>query len=222
MELSQAIKSRKSIRNFKPDPVPKKVLTQLLELAQRAPSGMNTQSWEFYILGGKVLDEIKQAAVEQVSSGAQPRPDLPAQAPTGVYRQRQIALAVELFRLMDITREDKEKRNEWVKKGYRLYDAPAGIIIAVDESAPSPFSMFDVGLVTQTIALAALEFNLGTCIQLQAIDYPDVVRKIAGIPESKKLVIGIAIGYPDWDFPANKVVSERESLENVATWCGLD
>ncbi|MFC1994683.1 nitroreductase [Chloroflexota bacterium] len=222
MELSQAIKSRKSIRGFKADPVPKKVLTQLLELAQRAPSGQNTQSWEFYVLGGKVLDEIKQAAMEQVSSGAQQRPDLPAQAPTGVYRQRQIALAVGLFHLMDITREDKEKRNEWGKKGYRFYDAPVGIVIAVDESAPSPFFMFDVGIVTHTIALVALEFGLGTCILGQAIGYPDMVRKIAGIPESKKLVIGIAIGYPDWDFPANKVVSEREPLENVVTWCGLD
>jgi ABC-type amino acid transport system permease subunit len=58
------------------------------------------------------------------------------------------------------------------------------------------------------------------------LDYPDVVRQIAGIPQSKKLAIAIAIaiaiGYPDWDFLANKLQTTGEPLENIVTWQGVD
>ena len=86
----------------------------------------------------------------------------------------------------------------------------------------SYWRVIDVGSLVQTICLAALEFGLGTCIAGQVIQYPDVVRKYAGIPESKRMVIGLTIGYPDWDHPANKLESTRDPLENVVTWCGFD
>ena len=87
-----------------------------------------------------------------------------------------------------------------------------------DEEAPEPRSTFDAGLVTQTIALAALHFGLGTCIMQAPVLYPDAVRRVAGIPESKRLYIWIAIGYPDWDYPANKLRSSRETLRALVTW----
>jgi len=78
----------------------------------------------------------------------------------------------------------------------------------------------DIGALMQTICLAALHHGLGTCIEDQGTMFPDVVRKFTGMPDSKRIVISIAIGYPDWDFPANKLESRREPLENVVTWCG--
>ena len=69
----------------------------------------------------------------------------------------------------------------------------------------------DIGAVMQTICLAALHYGLGTCIEDQGVMYPAVLRKFAGIPESRRIIISIAVGYPDWDFPANKVESARES-----------
>jgi nitroreductase len=81
--------------------------------------------------------------------------------------------------------------------------------------------MFDLGAVTQTICLAALSHGLGTCIEGQGVMFPRVIRKHTGLPESKKIIIGIAIGYPDPEFPANRLESAREPLETVATWHGF-
>ncbi len=60
MEVTAAIRSRHSVRAYKPDPVPRKVLEELLEVCIRAPSWANSQPWEFAILGGKVIEEVKK------------------------------------------------------------------------------------------------------------------------------------------------------------------
>ena len=222
MELIEAIKSRKSIRGYKTTPVPKEVLTEILEVATRAPSGMNTQPWEFTVLGGKVLDDLRQALEEQFRAGAAPDADLPIEAFTGVYRKRQVEVGIALYQLMGIGREDTEKKNQWFLKLLRAFDAPNLIIVSMDEEISGTFlSMFGLGTVAQTIALAAVNHGLGTCINGMVVSYSKVVRQIAGIPESKKLVIGIAIGYPDWDFPANKLQSTREPLDNIVAWRGV-
>ncbi len=221
MDISEAIRSRKSIRGYKTDSVPKELLKEILEIATRAPSGMNTQPWEITVVAGEVIEKIKQAAIEKFSAGeAPPQPKVIRGAYTGTYRERQVAIGVQLFQLMGIAREDAEKRTEWTKRGFRFFDAPAAIIISTDESL-GPAAQFDVGAIAQTIALIALSYGLGTCIQGQGIMYHDAIRKFTGIPESKDIIISIAIGYPDWDFPANEVQSTREPLENVVAWCGL-
>jgi len=220
LDLIEAIKSRKSIRGYKTDPVTRNVLEEILEIANRAPSSMNTQPWEYTVVAGEVLEKIKQANVEKFSSGEIPQPEVARGGYADQYRERQVAIGVQLFQLMNIAREDKEKRTEWMKRGFRFFDAPAIIIISMDQSL-SEVQQFDIGTVTQTIALVALNYGLGTCIQGQGIMYPDMVKKITGIPESKRIIICLTIGYPDWDFPANKVASEREPVKNIITWCGL-
>jgi len=129
---------------------------------------------------------------------------------------------VQLFKLMNIAREDKEKRVEWLERGFRFFDAPAAIIIMIDRVLKEMQPYLDIGSVMQTICLAAMNYNLGTCIEDQAIQYPDEVRRILGIPESKLMVISVAIGYPNRDFPANKVQSKREPIENITGWYGFD
>jgi nitroreductase len=221
LDLIEAIKTRKSIRGYKPDPVPKNVLEEILEIAIRAPSSMNTQPWEFTVIAGDVMEKIKQANIEKFSAGEMPHMDVPrGENYTDKYRERQVALAVQLFKLMGIAREDKEKRTEWMGKGFRFFDAPAAIIISMDKSVGSG-GEFDSGTISQTIALTALNYGLGTCIQGQGIMYPDAVRTFTGIPESKLIVICLTIGYPDWDFPANKVQAEREPSENITAWYGM-
>lgn len=220
MDLVEAIKSRKSIRGYKPNPVPKEVLKEILEIASRAPSSVNTQPWEFTVIAGEVLEKIKQTNVEKFNSGESPQQNVRGYAYTGQYRDRQVAIAVQLFQLMNIAREDRDKRTEWLRRGFRFFDAPAAIIISIDESL-SETAQFDIGAISQTIALAALNHELGTCIQGAGIMYPEIIRKLTGIPESKRICICLTIGYPDWDFPANKVHSDREPIENITTWCGI-
>ncbi len=221
MDVIEAIKSRKSIRGYKSDPVSKEVLKEILETATRAPSGMNTQPWEMTIVAGEVLENIKKTTIEKFNAGeAPPQSKVLRGAYSSIYRERQVAIGVQLFQLMGIAREDGEKRAEWMKRGFRFFDAPAVIIVSTDESL-GPAAQFDVGTLAQSIALVALKHGLGTCIQGQGIMYHDVIRSFTSIPESKDIIISIAIGYPDWDFPANKVQSAREPLESVVNWCGL-
>jgi nitroreductase len=224
VNIIEAIRTRKSIRDFTIDPVPQHILKKIIEVASRAPSAENSQPWEFTVVAGKILDTIRKANIEKLKSKAPLHPDLPAKGlpRDSVYRRRQIEIAKQLFALMDILREDLEKRDRWMELGFRYFNAPAAIIISMDRSLNYPRPIFDIGSVTQTICLAALHYDLGTCIANQGISYPEVLHEFAKIPESKRIVISIAIGYPNWDFPANKVVSKREPVENIIRWIGLE
>ena len=224
MDVIEAVKARKSIRGYKPDPVPKEVLEQILEVASRAPSAMNTQPWEFTVLAGEVLENVRRSNVELVNSGVPPNPehvvvDWPKES---IYRQRQVDLAKQLFQLMDISREDKEKRAKWTERGFRYFDAPAMIIVSTDRCLSEAGPLIDIGALMQTICLTALHFGLGSCIEDQGVAYPEVLRKYAQIQESKRVIMAIAIGYPDWDFPANELQTEREPVGNLTRWLGFD
>lgn len=222
MDVLEAIKERKSIRKFKPDTVSKDILEKIIEAAVRAPSAENTQPWEFVVLTGDVLEKIKNACVDKVRSLTFPPQEMErllVERPKGsIFRERQIEIAKQLFRLMKIEREDKKKRAEWLERGFRYFDAPVAIIITADQSLPVPGTFFDIGAVTQTLCLSALRFGLHTCVENQGVTYADVIREFADIPMSKQLIISIAIGYPDWDFPANQVKSTREAIGNTVTW----
>lgn len=224
MELIEAISLRKSIRGYLSKPVPKETLSRILELAIKAPSNDNAQPWGFAILGGKALDDLRKAVEEQFLAGTAPHPDIPVPIFIEVYRSRQIELAKSIFQLMNIAREDREKRREWLRKMARFFDAPNVIIITLDDLGKQDsvyYFMFSIGMLTQNIALAAVNFGLGTCVDLAAALYPDVVKGLLGISESKKIAAILTIGYPDWEFPANKVQTTREPLANIATWHGI-
>ena len=222
MELLEAIKTRKSIRNYKPTAIPKETLEEILSIASRAPSALNTQPWEIFVIAGEVLENIKKGNVEKLAAGVMPQSEVPEPKFEGEYRRRQVELAIQIFQFMGIAREDREKRADWMARGFRFFDAPAAFIICMDKSLGDTYSRYDLGSITQTICLTALHYGLGTCIHGQGVMYPDVLRKYAGIPDSKRITESISIGYPDWDFPANKLESTREPLENFVTWRGFD
>ncbi|MEA3470993.1 MAG: nitroreductase [Thermodesulfobacteriota bacterium] len=223
MDIQTAMRTRKSIRKYKPDLVSKELLREVLEIATRAPSAMNTQPWEFTVITGEVLENIKRANVEKLNAGAPMQPEhlVVGWPQDSIYRQRQVELGKEIFKLMNIPREDKAKREKWMERGFRYFDAPAAIIITADRSLTEDGPLLDIGAVIQTICLAALVFGLGTCIEDQGVLYPEVVREYTGMPDSKRLIISIAIGYPDWDFPANNLESTREQIDKITTWCGF-
>jgi nitroreductase len=222
VNVIDALKFRKSIRGFKKDQVPKQLIHKVLEAAVRAPSGLNTQPWEFIVASGKTLDNIREECTKLFNEGAIPTYTFLHKPFEGVYRQRQVELGLELYRLMGIAREDKEKRKQWTLHGLRFFEAPCQIIIYTDKELEHPLDMIGIGSVCQSICLAALEYGLGTCIADQGIWYEQVWRKYANMPESKRLVEGISIGYPNDNFPANKLISKREAVDTITTWLGFD
>jgi nitroreductase len=227
MEIVEAIHHRKSIRAFKPNSVPQEILKEVMELAVRAPSWANTQPWEFAVVSGTKLEEIRQAFVERVEEPRNPDIPGPREFPEP-YDTRRRVLGRKVLELKGISREDKEKRRWWQLQGLRLFEAPCVIYIYIDRSfylqgdGLNIWPVFDCGLVAENIMLLATKYGLGTIPQIQAVDYPAVLRKVLGIQDSKLIVLGIAVGYPDWDDPVNQLCSEREPLDNISTWLGFD
>jgi nitroreductase len=220
LDVIEAIKTRRSIRGFKKDPVSKETVNKILEAAIRTPSGMNTQPWEFVVASGKALDQIREECGKLFNESAFPTNDMLRQPFEGIFKKRQVDLAVEIFKLMGIAREDKEARKVWMSRGFRCFDAPCEIIVCAEKEMHYHLDLLGLGAVVQSICLAAMEFGLGTCIADQAIMYDNVWRKHANIPESKRLIAGISIGYPDPGFPANKLISAREPVDSLTTWLG--
>jgi nitroreductase len=226
MDVVEAISSRKSIRAYRPDPVPREVLSEIMELSLRAPSWGNTQPWQFAIVTGKKLAEIRRAFTEQAEDAGNTDIPMPPGFPEP-YITRYRALGRKVFVLKGIGREDKDKRKLWLLQGLRLFEAPCAIYIYIDRSlyeqseGLNVWPLFDCGLVAENIMLLAASHGLGTIAQIQAVMYPDVLRRVVGIPDSKLIVLGIAIGYPDWEEPVNQLRSERESLDGLTTWHGF-
>lgn len=222
MDLIEAIKTRKSIRAYKTDPVPAAILREILEMAVHAPSADNSQPWEIVVITGKVLKAVAEANEEALNAGRPPAPDVSHKPYEGIYRARQVEVGKKIFKLMEIPREDKEKRKAWMLRGFRFFDAPVAFILTADESLDPTRAASDIGGIAQTICLLAEHYGLGTCISSQGGLYADVVKRITKIPKNKKIYWCISIGYPDWDFPANTIQTAREPLEVNTTWLGFD
>lgn len=222
MDILETVKSRKSIRGFTTQPVPKAVLEEMLTISTRSQSAGNTQPWEITIATGDTLDRIKEENASKLSSGVASNWDFPLSAYEGVYKARYAENTQKLYALLGIAREDKARRTEWQLTNARFFDAPVVIFICVDKGLGDIRCIFDCGALTQTICLLAPNYGLGACAQLASISYPDTIKRITGIPDSKKILIAISIGYPDWNFPGNKHQSSREALNNVTSWCGFD
>jgi nitroreductase len=223
MEFDEVILGRKSIRGYKPDPVPRALIEQILALAMRAPSSMNTQPWNFYVITGEPLDRIRKGNTERNLAGIPHSREFRTGKPfAGIHRERQIGVAKQLFAAMGIARDDAEGRQDWVLRGFRQFDAPVCIIITYDrELADSDDTAFDCGAVATALVNAAWSRGLGAVINSQGIMQSPVVREHAGIAETQVIMKAIALGWPDESFPANAVVSERKSVEEAATFVGF-
>ncbi len=224
MQFDEVMLGRRSIRGYKPDPVPRKLIEEVLMLAMRAPTSMNTQPWHFYVITGEPLNRIRAGNTERMVAGVpQSREFRSGPAFAGVHRERQIGVAKQLFSAMGIARDDKDARQDWVLRGFRQFDAPVCIIITYDRDVDgSDDSPFDCGGVANALVNAAWSRGLGTVINSQGIMQSPVVREHAGIAADQVIMKSIALGWPDHSFPANAVVSERKPIEEAAVFVGFD
>jgi nitroreductase len=220
MDISEAINQRKSIRAYKSDPVPADVLKKILEESIRAPSWANTQPWEFAVATGKPLAEIRKGFLEKGLTSPSPDVARPPEFPKR-YADR-IRVLDKQNRLA--TQKDWDSRRVL---NFEHYGAPAVIYILTQREfyyqsrGLNVWALYDCGAVAENIMLLATRYGLGTIAQAQAVAYPDVLRKAMAIPESTIFLLGIAIGYPDWDNTINQFQTEREPLENITTWHGF-
>jgi nitroreductase len=221
MEVKEAVLSRRSIRAFRPDPVPRVVLEEIMETALWAPSWGNTQPWGFTVVGGQTLERIREEYVKLYEQGVPPAPEL--HMPTEfnqVQTARYKALGKSLFSALGIGREDREKRRAYGREMTSFFRAPCVVYLHLERGF-DPYALMDGGLILQTIALLAVDKGLGTCFLARSVQYPQVVRKHAPIPDDRVLVMGLAIGYPEAGHPANTFPRVRGAPEEFIQWVDL-
>lgn len=224
MHYDDVVLGRRSIRGFKRQAVPKALIRDVIALAIRAPSSLNTQPWNFHVVAGEPLDLIRKGNTERNLAG------VPASRESrshgnyeGVHRERQIDIAKQLFAAMNIERHDQEARKDWVLRGFRQFDAPVSIVVTYDRAIEGgDIGPFDCGGVVNALVNAAWSRGLGCVINSQGIMQSPVVREHAKIPDDQVIMICVAMGYPDDAFPANAVVSRRKSVDEAATFVGFE
>lgn len=219
LSLAEALRQRRSVRGFLDKPVPDEVLRDVFELAQLAPSNCNIQPWKAFVASGETRDELRRRMVEKVSAGVPTAPDFEPNAGKfeGVYRQRQVDCAVELYNNMGIARDDKAGRMWAQLRNFELFDAPHVVFIGMERHF-GPTVALDVGMYIQSLMLAMTAHGLGSCAQGSMRYYPDDVREVFGEPSSTAILLGISFGYEDESVAANRTRVGRAPLGDSVTF----
>jgi nitroreductase len=226
MEIIQSVTQRRSIRAFKPEPVPKAVLSEIMTLALKAPSWCNSQPWEFAAVTGKPLAEIRKRYLEKEKDTPVPDVQQTSFFPE-IYDARAKVAIARSHESRGIQRENKAQRHDWEIQQLTNFGAPCEIYVCLDRSFRhqngdiNVWPIFDCGSAVGFITLLATNYHLGTIIQARSAIFPGVIREILGMPASKLILVGIGIGYPDMEDPVNKFLNEREPLEKLVSWYGF-
>ncbi len=222
MNVDEAILTRRSIRQFKPDPVPRALIEEILQVAVRAPSGTNIQPWKLHVVAGEVRAQLEREVLAHRDTNP---PDQHAEFPRmnkrkEPYQTRMRTLGKEMYTLLGVPKGDQAAN--WLQWGrnYQFFDAPVGLIFTIDKDLDR-MSYVDVGILLQTILLAAKARGLDSCAQGAWNNYWSVTRRVLNIPEDEFIIFGVSIGYADETAPVNTLVSEREPIENFATFHGF-
>jgi nitroreductase len=197
MEILQAIEMRRSIRSFKPDPIPADVMDKILQAASASPSYTNTQPWEVAVVSGKKRDELSAQLLNMARAKAPTSPDLAS--PKGwpaAMDERAREHGARRLNTLGLARDDAAGRERLRLMNFEFYGAPCALFLFMDGSL-GEWSIFDMGLFTQTLILAAHSFGVESCLQASVTGYASEIKKFLGVAESRKLVIGISLGYPD-------------------------
>ncbi len=212
MSLAEALRQRRSVRGYRPDPVPQAVLDEVFGLAQLAPSNCNIQPWKVFVASGAMRDELRSRMVAHVTRGDPVQPDF-EHLPNfeGVYRKRQVDCAVELYNNMGIARDDREGRARASLRNFELFDAPHVAFIGMERQFGVTVAL-DVGMYIQTLMLVMTSFGIGSCAQGSMRYYPQDVRDLFGEPDSTAILCGISFGYEDESVAANRTRVGREPL----------
>ena len=214
MDILEAIQTRHSVRDFLPTPVPKDIVMKIMEAATRSPSGGNGQPWEIFIAGGSTLEKIRQVVLERARN-APPVPVAPPPPPPAFIQERFATVKTERLKLLGLDPADPASFSIFGEWAARLYGAPVVAVICMDKALTSTL---DIGLLVQTICLAALHFNVDTLIATNFVTHPDLLREALGIPETLNIVTGVGLGYANPQAVINTYRAPRRPVEEVVRY----
>ncbi len=209
-DLKQAILERHSTRLFLRQPVPRELLDEAVTLAVHAPSNSNIQPWHMVFASGARRDRLIAALLAAARSGPPNIPPLPES-----FKHFRSELGAQVYGAMGITREDMEGHRAAVLRNWEFFRAPLAGIVCMHKDLDAADAV-SVGMFLQTLLLALTARGLGSCVEVSITGYPEVIRAQLDIPAELSILCGVAIGYPDPDFAANKLhVSSEPIGKNV-------
>lgn len=221
MEITDAIRVRRSIRAFKPEPVPKEVLVKIIETCQWTGSAHGSQPWEFTVVSGDAMKKVKDRLAEMMSSTEPDDVEFPMGMPIPeLYKQRADAFytARENYQWPPGTKDLEQKRNEYSISRAKLFDAPNAIMVYTEKELMVPWELVSIGMMVQSICIDALNYGLGTCVM--GARRPRLIRQLLDIPQSKDILVWICIGYPDYENRVNNFPRPRIPLDSWVRWKG--
>ncbi len=218
MEILQCVKTRHSVRAFTSRRIPKSVMKRILQTASNCPSYTNTQPWEVAVVSGKKKDELKEMLLNLVQEKAPTKSDIPPlkEWPAALDMRAREHGARRLSTL-GITRDNASGREKLALMNFEFYGAPCAVFLSIDGSL-GEYSVFDLGLFTQTLILAAHSLGVESCLQASVIAYAQEIKAFLGIAESNKLVIGISMGYADDKAILNTYKSSKQQPDAFTRW----
>lgn len=214
--VDAAISSRRSVRRFRPDPVERRTVEDILAVASRAPSGTNTQPWHVHVLTGDALASLSRAILAAYDDPAQREQHREEYAyyPTqwvSPYIDRRRKVGWDLYGLLGIGKADKAAMHAQHGRNYVFFDAPVGMIFTIDRVMQQG-SWLDYGMFLQNIMTAARGRGLDTCPQAAFTTFHRVIADRLGLRDDEMVVCGMALGWADPDAPENRLVTEREPV----------
>ena len=224
MEVTEAMKERKSVRAYKPDSVSKDVMKELLEAAILAPTGSNTQPFRFYVVGGDEKKALDEALLKCLDEGESTSNELEVQREGGSEeaQDRMGARRTTLMReVMDILRNNDVPIEVFARGSFHYFGAPVAIFVTMDQSLAES-TLVAVGAAVQNLMLAACDKGLGTCWIGMALMYSRQIRECLGIAESERIITSLALGYPDDEAPINTFKADKDDLDAFVEWVGWE
>ncbi|MBI4283074.1 MAG: nitroreductase [Chloroflexi bacterium] len=220
MELLEGIETRRTWRAFKKTAIPVEVLRKVLRAAGNSPSYTNTQPWEVAVVTGKKKEELRDVLYDLAQSETTANPDIvsPRNWPAELERRAR-EHGARRYQAIGVDRENRQQRNELRLINFEFYGAPCVLFFFLD-SALGEWSVFDSGLFAENVILAAHSVGLGCCLQAALASYPDAVRQFLGIPKTKRLIIGMSMGYPAPEAKINSYHSQKIGLDDFVKWYG--
>ena len=223
--VDEAIRSRRSIRQFLPDEVHRQTIEEILAVASRAPSGTNAQPWRVYVLRGEPRAELSRRilAVYDDPQKLAEHTESYRYYPTdwrSPYLERRRKLGWDLYGLLGIARGDKERMHEQHARNFDFFDAPVGLLFTIDRHLEIG-SFLDYGMFLQSIMVAARARGLDTCPQAAFIRFHRIITAFIGASPDERLVCGMALGYADSDALVNRLATERQPPGKFTSFVGF-
>lgn len=218
MNVSEAVATRYSCRAFTSEPVEAAIVREILEKADRAPSGGNLQPWRVYALAGRPLAGLKARVLAE--GPEEPEYDVYPPNLWEPFRTRRFVCGEDLYASIGIPREDRPARFRQLARNAEFFGAPVGLFFFLERRLGPP-QWSDVGMYMQTVMLLAAEAGLATCAQEFWARYPRAVGEFLEAPEELQLFSGMALGRADDASPINRWRTRRDPFELWATMIGF-